>query len=144
MEKVYIELRSCEGWAKKANSHAMIFLQLKTPLSPYQVPVKPTPVEKKESRLTLQISAKKNFLRATGFRVGGDEGERPHGSDLIQIRRIRKKKKKKRDDVYRLDNICKLRRETCMMEKTVQNVLQGRQLDLELPNLATSYFLDSR
>ncbi|GBL94530.1 hypothetical protein AVEN_235621-1 [Araneus ventricosus] len=26
------------------------------------------------------------------FRVGGDESERPHGSDLIQIRRIRKKK----------------------------------------------------
>ncbi|GBL93897.1 hypothetical protein AVEN_216016-1 [Araneus ventricosus] len=37
-------------------------------------------------------------LFATGFRVGGDEGERSHGSDLIQIKRISKKKKKKRSD----------------------------------------------
>ncbi|GBO14170.1 hypothetical protein AVEN_41232-2-1, partial [Araneus ventricosus] len=33
-----------------------------------------------------------NLFKLTGFRVGGDEGERHHGSHLIQIRRIRKKK----------------------------------------------------
>ncbi|GBM54217.1 hypothetical protein AVEN_74689-1, partial [Araneus ventricosus] len=36
----------------------------------------------------------KGSVRGLGFRVGCDEGVRPHGSDLIQIRRIRKKKKK--------------------------------------------------
>ncbi|GBN32593.1 hypothetical protein AVEN_275174-1 [Araneus ventricosus] len=32
-----------------------------------------------------------DHAQAIGFRVGGDEGERPHGSYMIQIRRIRKK-----------------------------------------------------
>ncbi|GBN51585.1 hypothetical protein AVEN_148602-1 [Araneus ventricosus] len=36
-----------------------------------------------------------DLLKRPDFRVGGDEGERPHGSDLIQIRRIRKKKKRR-------------------------------------------------
>ncbi|GBM43169.1 hypothetical protein AVEN_128494-1 [Araneus ventricosus] len=34
-----------------------------------------------------------DVLRRPDFFVGDDEGERSHGSDLIQIRRIRKKKK---------------------------------------------------
>ncbi|GBM11272.1 hypothetical protein AVEN_267833-1 [Araneus ventricosus] len=33
------------------------------------------------------------------FRVGGDEGERPHGAYLIQIRRIRKKRRRRRENV---------------------------------------------
>ncbi|GBM92482.1 hypothetical protein AVEN_210052-1 [Araneus ventricosus] len=32
-----------------------------------------------------------DLLKRPDFRVGGDEGGRLHGSDLIQIRRIRKK-----------------------------------------------------
>ncbi|GBM27661.1 hypothetical protein AVEN_49962-1 [Araneus ventricosus] len=33
-----------------------------------------------------------DLLQRPEYHVGGDEGVRPHGSDLIQIRRIRKKK----------------------------------------------------